>query len=185
VLAFILGSTFIAVYWPRDTQPDGGRAVLEGAGGGCLALVAGMACLILLPAVLPSLPCYALLWSACVSQQFLLVPCWGLDSWQRCTWLLGDGWHSTTAHQPTHCTAAKSAFILATLHHAGWVPVLVTLFYVVVWMQVGWRCRRLPPAACCSPPVTLPLKPAARQLPMLRYAPVSSAFPYPWVPQRY
>jgi hypothetical protein len=33
VLAFVLASIFIAVYWPRDTQPDGGVAVLVGAGG--------------------------------------------------------------------------------------------------------------------------------------------------------
>lgn len=32
VVAFVLGPMFVAVYWPRDVQPDGGVAVLEGAG---------------------------------------------------------------------------------------------------------------------------------------------------------
>ncbi|KAI3423925.1 hypothetical protein D9Q98_009759 [Chlorella vulgaris] len=32
VVAFVLGPMFVAVYWPRDVQPDGGAAVLEGAG---------------------------------------------------------------------------------------------------------------------------------------------------------
>lgn len=31
-LAFLIGSTFIAVYWPLSVQPDGGRAEIEGAG---------------------------------------------------------------------------------------------------------------------------------------------------------
>ena len=33
VAVFLLGSTFIAVYWPLDVQPDGGAAALQGAGG--------------------------------------------------------------------------------------------------------------------------------------------------------
>lgn len=32
MVAFVLGPMFVAVYWPRDVQPDGGAAVLEGAG---------------------------------------------------------------------------------------------------------------------------------------------------------
>ena len=44
VLSFIVGSMFLAVYWPRDTQPDGGRAVLEGAGVSGAAEPAGQCC---------------------------------------------------------------------------------------------------------------------------------------------
>lgn len=32
VLAFCVGSTFLAVYWPIGVQPDGGNAALQGAG---------------------------------------------------------------------------------------------------------------------------------------------------------
>ena len=32
VLAFILAAMFIAVYWPQNVQPDGGLAVMDGAG---------------------------------------------------------------------------------------------------------------------------------------------------------
>ena len=30
---FLLGATFVAVYWPINVQPDGGRGELQGAGG--------------------------------------------------------------------------------------------------------------------------------------------------------
>lgn len=32
MLAFMLGAMFIAVYWPQSVQPDGGLAVMDGAG---------------------------------------------------------------------------------------------------------------------------------------------------------
>jgi H+-transporting ATPase len=32
VIAFILAAVFMAVYWPLDVQPDGGLAVMQGAG---------------------------------------------------------------------------------------------------------------------------------------------------------
>ena len=32
VAAFCVAATFVAVYWPRRIQPDGGRGSLEGAG---------------------------------------------------------------------------------------------------------------------------------------------------------
>lgn len=32
VFAFLLASTFIAVYWPLDVRPDGGRGDFQGAG---------------------------------------------------------------------------------------------------------------------------------------------------------
>ena len=32
VAAFCAAATFVAVYWPRRIQPDGGRGSLEGAG---------------------------------------------------------------------------------------------------------------------------------------------------------
>ncbi|KAK9833891.1 hypothetical protein WJX74_009082 [Apatococcus lobatus] len=31
IAAFCLAGTFVAVYWPRDLQPDGGRGVIDGA----------------------------------------------------------------------------------------------------------------------------------------------------------
>ena len=31
ITAFCIAATFVAVYWPRDLQPDGGRGVLDGA----------------------------------------------------------------------------------------------------------------------------------------------------------
>ena len=37
VAVFLLGSTFIAVYWPLSVQPDGGAAALQGAGGPAVA----------------------------------------------------------------------------------------------------------------------------------------------------
>ena len=33
VCVFTVGATFVAVYWPADVQPDGGRGQFEGAGG--------------------------------------------------------------------------------------------------------------------------------------------------------
>lgn len=32
VMLFLLGATFIAVYWPARVQPDAGRGNLDGAG---------------------------------------------------------------------------------------------------------------------------------------------------------
>ena len=37
VAAFCAAATFVAVYWPRRVQPDGGRGSLEGAGAAALA----------------------------------------------------------------------------------------------------------------------------------------------------
>ncbi|KAK9819692.1 hypothetical protein WJX72_001191 [[Myrmecia] bisecta] len=38
VVLFLLASTFIAVYWPRNIKPDGGRGSMEGAGWAPVAL---------------------------------------------------------------------------------------------------------------------------------------------------
>jgi hypothetical protein len=35
---FLIGATFIGVYWPLDFQPDGGKGALAGAGWGPIGI---------------------------------------------------------------------------------------------------------------------------------------------------
>ena len=39
IAMFCLAGTFVAVYWPRNLQPDGGRGVIDGAGWAPVGLV--------------------------------------------------------------------------------------------------------------------------------------------------